>query len=59
VPQAENPQHGKWNFVRKQFLTPVELKRWAVIDYVHNESMTHNLVQQLMQCFEALGKHPF
>jgi len=52
---TENPQHGKWNFVRKKFLTPVTLKKWAVIDYVHNQPMTQNLVQQLLQCFTALG----
>jgi hypothetical protein len=57
VLQTENPQHGKWNFVRKKFLTPVTLKKWAVIDYVHNQPMTQNLVQQLLQCFTALGEY--
>jgi hypothetical protein len=60
--QRENPQHGAWNFADKQFRIPASLDNWAVVSYIHahnTSQVTLNLVQQLRQCFAAVGQCSF
>lgn len=55
--QSEKPSHGSWNFVRKQFSTPVKIARWAVVCFdprTDNRTM-EGFVEGLKSCLGQLG----
>ncbi|GFS38718.1 argonaute family protein [Actinidia rufa] len=50
------PRNGRWNFNNKQFLTPIRIERWAVVNFSGRCDTSH-LSRELINCGRNKGIH--
>ncbi|GAB2285235.1 hypothetical protein Dimus_019688 [Dionaea muscipula] len=50
------PCNGRWNFNNKQFLFPVKIERWAIVNFSARCDTSH-LSRELINCGRSKGVH--
>ncbi|GMG98718.1 hypothetical protein Nepgr_000558 [Nepenthes gracilis] len=50
------PRNGRWNFNNKQFISPVKIERWAIVNFSSRCDTSH-LSRELINCGRNKGVH--
>ncbi|PIA35479.1 hypothetical protein AQUCO_03500087v1 [Aquilegia coerulea] len=50
------PRNGRWNFNQKRLLSPIQIKRWAIVNFSARCDISY-LSQELIRCGRSKGIH--